>query len=491
MSLLDSYQVRISTWTALADGTHLLSRVPIHKTVPVLWTFGVGEVPRNLLFYFTAKIQWTSLKIIQLELAQPSQLLAPVHSPAEAKSTLTGFWDYDGLTLYSLWGALSFLIIVFGRHLRHRIKSTLLHALSGIFILLLALTLSKITSKSETSLDLQVGLSWATVALCAAQATLGITVMVLKGTLTSRTRTMIRLKRTHQLFGLLLLLATNVNCLFGMLQVGDGVRNLIYGQFVAMVFFLGLAEVVLRLRGAHSELVPELDPAALPTMSLDEFKMQLARGRKLCLYCEFVVDLAPLLSAHPGGRLLLERNVGREIGKYMFGCAPAHDPVEVHRHSKFAFETLESLVVGRVVMPRVYMRDCEAPDEECSGWEVGERSPVSRRHNRVEFKNMRMLIPSMCGGVQFLGQNFVLTTKRDRASVRYYAICNCMQPHLYQRYLEFVAAHEYQSVPKVQQMDLQDFEDEFHLELIMKTESRLDKKLPRYLTDETKNFGNF
>ena len=74
---------------------------------------------------------------------------------------------------------------------------------------------------------------------------------------------------------------------------------------------------------------------------------------------------------------------------------------------------------------------------------------MSRRHNRVEFKNKRLLMPSMCGGVQYLGQNFVVTTKRDRGSVRYYAICNCMQPHLYQRYLEFVAAQEYETAPKV------------------------------------------
>ena len=201
----------------------------------------MGQAPQNPMFYFPAKIC--------VNLTQSKLALEHAKKPAEAKSTLTGFWNYKGLTLYSMWGAFSFLIILFGRHLRHRIKSTLLHSLNGLFLLLLALVLSKITSESETSQDLQVGLSWATVALCAAQAVLGITVMVMKGALSSRTRTMIRLKSFHRISGLLLLLLTNANCLFGMLQVGDGIRDLIFAQFALMFFVLGLAEVFLRLRG--------------------------------------------------------------------------------------------------------------------------------------------------------------------------------------------------------------------------------------------------
>ena len=57
-----------------------------------------------------------------------------------------------------------------------------------------------------------------------------------------------------------------------MLQVGDGIRNLLYAQFVLMFFVLGLAEVFLRLRGQHGEVQLELDQNKLPAMSFDAFR---------------------------------------------------------------------------------------------------------------------------------------------------------------------------------------------------------------------------
>jgi stearoyl-CoA desaturase (delta-9 desaturase) len=76
------------------------------------------------------------------------------------------------------------------------------------------------------------------------------------------------------------------------------------------------------------------------SMSREEFAQELKRGRKLVLLDDLVLDITEFVSEHPGGKFVMNHNVGRDISKFFFGgyCLEDNDKPNNrgHNHSVYA-----------------------------------------------------------------------------------------------------------------------------------------------------------
>lgn len=43
------------------------------------------------------------------------------------------------------------------------------------------------------------------------------------------------------------------------------------------------------------------------------------KGSKFVILDDYVIDIGPFLGYHPGGKFVLEHNIGRDITKFFYG----------------------------------------------------------------------------------------------------------------------------------------------------------------------------
>lgn len=63
-----------------------------------------------------------------------------------------------------------------------------------------------------------------------------------------------------------------------------------------------------------------------------------------------VLDVSSYLNYHPGGRFLIENNIGRDISKFFYGgySLEATNKSDLHVHTRYAKKVVNSLVVGKL-----------------------------------------------------------------------------------------------------------------------------------------------
>lgn len=64
---------------------------------------------------------------------------------------------------------------------------------------------------------------------------------------------------------------------------------------------------------------------------------------------DLVLDVTEFAKSHPGGRFLIEKNIGRDISKYFHG-GYSYEPLlgaKNHAHSNYARTIVNSLIVAR------------------------------------------------------------------------------------------------------------------------------------------------
>ena len=58
----------------------------------------------------------------------------------------------------------------------------------------------------------------------------------------------------------------------------------------------------------------------LPEMKIQEFEQELASGRELCTFDNYVIDVTKFKAEHPGGGVLIQKTIGRDVGKFIYGA---------------------------------------------------------------------------------------------------------------------------------------------------------------------------
>jgi cytochrome b involved in lipid metabolism len=83
----------------------------------------------------------------------------------------------------------------------------------------------------------------------------------------------------------------------------------------------------------------------------EEFDQRIDEGEELVVLDDMILDVSEFKSEHPGGRFLIEHNVGRDVSKYFYGGYTLEQGTGLipHRHTNTARTIVNGLVVGRLI----------------------------------------------------------------------------------------------------------------------------------------------
>ena len=87
-------------------------------------------------------------------------------------------------------------------------------------------------------------------------------------------------------------------------------------------------------------------------MLREEFDQRIAKGEKLVLLDDLVLNVEAFAKEHPGGRFLITHNIGRDISKFYYGGYSLEDnlrasPAKGHIHTIFADRIVKDLAISR------------------------------------------------------------------------------------------------------------------------------------------------
>ena len=80
---------------------------------------------------------------------------------------------------------------------------------------------------------------------------------------------------------------------------------------------------------------------------------------KLVLLDDMVIDISKFINKHPGGKFMLEQNIGRDISKYFYGGYALEgnlkrnkNPPTGHNHSNYARKIISDLAIARIELTK-------------------------------------------------------------------------------------------------------------------------------------------
>jgi cytochrome b involved in lipid metabolism len=117
-------------------------------------------------------------------------------------------------------------------------------------------------------------------------------------------------------------------------------------------FFLFFGSILL-LEIRHQRRLRTHIPLSIEShseMSLEEFNQRCACGAQLILLDNLVLKVDEFASAHPGGKFLIQHNVGRDISKFFFGgySLENYPSAKGHNHSNFARMIANDLAIAKL-----------------------------------------------------------------------------------------------------------------------------------------------
>lgn len=179
----------------------------------------------------------------------------------------------------------------------------------------------------------------------------------------SRKEKVTNFAKFHRYLGYVMLFLGNLTCGIGTLLyclhfVHNEYRthSLFIGPTAFFGFCLAVGVVEFRFRKKYKEsklvlfnpVIKLGKESKVKIFSSHEIDEGVEQGRKLLLFDNLILDLDGYERLHPGGKFVLNRNVGRDISKFFYGgYAMVNYPgVKPFAHPPPALEIAESLVVG-------------------------------------------------------------------------------------------------------------------------------------------------
>ena len=121
---------------------------------------------------------------------------------------------------------------------------------------------------------------------------------------------------------------------------------------LGLAHFFTFVILILIVEGIHRKFKKgETDfNDAHESMSKEEFDIRVNAGEELVLLDDLVLNITQFKTEHPGGRFLLEHNIGRDISKFFYGGYVLENGVGLKpvRHSNVARNIVNDLIVGRL-----------------------------------------------------------------------------------------------------------------------------------------------
>lgn len=152
-----------------------------------------------------------------------------------------------------------------------------------------------------------------------------------------------------------------------------------------------------------------------------------------------MLDCTDFISFHPGGRFVIETNVGRDISKFFYGgyCLEGNgggSPSTGYNHSNYAMVIANDLAIAincKETNPDITLTVCNT--ERTHMWTKSVGTVFFEAKDGKPQPNFK----NFYSGFHMLGKHYKLRAlERNPLVHRHYTICNTMRPEVHNGYLE-------------------------------------------------------
>lgn len=273
-----------------------------------------------------------------------------------------------------------------------------------------------------------------------------VTYLMRRGMSDWSTTSMLKRKRAHMYFGYFIFFTVQLAVCTGILvriinmSAGNQTNRGWWIATVNLLFIIGVMTVQEFRHRQFSKLDYDwVVKKHLPSYSENDINAQIANGRKLMVLNQFVLDCTDYISYHPGGRFVIETNVGRDISKFFYGgyCLEGNGgstPSTGYNHSNYAMVIANDLAIAincKETNPEITLTVCNTERTHMWTNSVGTVFFEAKDGKaQANFKNFY-------DGFHMLGKHYKLRALKRNALVhRHYTICNTMRPEVHNGYLE-------------------------------------------------------
>lgn len=141
------------------------------------------------------------------------------------------------------------------------------------------------------------------------------------------------------------------------------------------------------------------------------------------------MDVSKYKANHPGGRFVLDFNVGRDVSKFFYGGYILENSygMRPHTHSNLARRIVNTLIIGRLA-DKAKTFAAKIVDKQAVN------STTSTFVLRIEGSDPNFLLPSSTD-IQQIGRHFLVRSYARPNVRRHYTVSSCMQKELYEEYV--------------------------------------------------------
>eukprot|EP00347_Sterkiella_histriomuscorum_P024123 403332230 len=333
-----------------------------------------------------------------------------------------------GWVMWAAWGILGLIQIISNRYLKVYWKANrIVHTLSGVSILILTLVMGLLAMQKGSW---EISKLWHTLMGFIIMVAVGF--IVIGGIMTGvqlyavrwNTQLVLRVKLGHKIFGYILIFVSQIAIVLGGFKWSSfSNQNNPYVIAHIVVFFL----VLIVLEGIYYRFQMNetnfVDPKN--TISRADFKKRVAGGEQLVVVDDLVLDVSRFKLSHPGGKFVLDYNVGRDISKFFYGgyTLETSSGLKPHTHSNMARHILNSLVIARLEE-----KAKSFAARIVSSSEVGKNTNCF--HFRAEGPEITFSLPASTD-VTAIGRHFLIRSFTNSKVKRHYTVCTSMKKEIY------------------------------------------------------------
>ena len=206
----------------------------------------------------------------------------------------------------------------------------------------------------------------------------------------------------------------------------------------------------------------------------------LHKGRKIVIFQNQVIDIAPWISEHMGGSEVLKDVLGKEISRYFYGGFIGKGKEKAHFHSAEAIKKIEEFAIGSISTDVKLFYDMKNKklDYSLLEWTLVKKVPISTVHNRYHFACKGCKIKAILPGVENAGKYFTLTNVTTQEKRNYGLFFTATDKLLgkYQKLINAILNDDNSWTKEDQIPDINDFYRE-ELELFIKTKEQFSKQV--------------
>jgi hypothetical protein len=158
----------------------------------------------------------------------------------------------------------------------------------------------------------------------------------------------------------------------------------------------------------------------------------IARGEKLVLLDDMVLDVRKFRSEHPGGQFLIDFHIGRDVSKFFYGgyVLENQSGMTPYTHSNVARAIVNGMIIGKLgEASETFEGQIE------SSHDVNSTTKVFTL--KISGDSVRYSAPASTN-VDTIGKHYLVRSHHNPKVRRHYTVSQCMRPETYKEYMSLI-----------------------------------------------------